>query len=268
MDPYTGTVKRTFQQALIHRLETDYRLLGSRRFLSILAEDIQALIDEFYPAPERLSSGWMVFTGTKANQHKPHPKQSAGEFELVTIEWPVLTAEDLKELVRLPEAKSGKEKFNQQRLIRIIEYGYHHPKGPVLLTLADLATMLGLTIKEISKLIRQAREATQKPLLTKGHYFDIGMKPTHKAQVIELYEQGYDEADIARISEHSQDSVGNYIRGYERTKLALKQNIPVEKIPRLLNMQLGVVTAYVEMVQKYHPDIIINVKDQNNSCSG
>ncbi len=116
---------------------------------------------------------------------------------------------------------------------------------------------------EVSKLIRRARQNTGKALLTKGYYFDIGIKPTHKAEVIELYEQGTDEADIARLTSHSQDSVGNYIRGYERVKLSLKRNMLVEQIPRLLNMQPGVVKAYVEMVQKYHPDIKINVKDQN-----
>jgi predicted transcriptional regulator len=264
--PYQGGTKRTFQQALIQRLESDYGLLGSRRVLAMLAEDIQTLVDEFYPAPQRLSSGWIVFTGTKANGKKPHPRQSAGKFELVTTEWPLLTPNDLKELAKLPETRLAREKFNQRRLVRLIEYGQNHPRGPVLLTLSDLATLLGLTTAEVSKLIRQAREKSGKPLLTKGHYFDIGMKPTHKAQVIELYEQGADEADIARMLEHSQDSVGHYIRDYERVKLLLKRNTPPSQIPRLLIMQPGVVKAYVEMVKKYHPDIKINnVKDQNST---
>ena len=44
---YVGTARRTFQQALIHLLETDYGLLGSRRVLNLVAEDIQQLVDEF-----------------------------------------------------------------------------------------------------------------------------------------------------------------------------------------------------------------------------
>ena len=35
---YIGLSQRTFQQALIHRLETDYGLLGSRRVLDLLAQ--------------------------------------------------------------------------------------------------------------------------------------------------------------------------------------------------------------------------------------
>ena len=87
---YVGTAKRTFQQAVLYLLERDYGLLGSRRVLELLISDLQRLVEQFYPAPDRLSSGWMVFTGTKANGRKAHPGQSASDHELVTLAWPVL----------------------------------------------------------------------------------------------------------------------------------------------------------------------------------
>lgn len=138
-----------------------------------------------------------------------------------------------------------------------MEYGCNHADGPVLLTLADLAAMVGLTTEQVSQLLRQARQNSGKPLLTKGHYFDQGMRPTHKAEIIGLYEQGLDETDIARQSDHALDSVGRYIRDYERVKLLLKRAIPVEQISRSLNMQPGVVDSYVKLAYEYHPDLII-----------
>ena len=74
---YIGTTKRTFEQAVHHLLETDYGLVGSRRVLELLANDVQRLVEQFYPTPERLSSGWMVFTGTKADGSKPYPGRPA-----------------------------------------------------------------------------------------------------------------------------------------------------------------------------------------------
>jgi hypothetical protein len=74
---YVGTAKRTFAQAVIHLLETSYRLLGSDRVLELIAEDVKALAEQFFPAQERLRSGWMVFTGVKASGQKAHPGQSA-----------------------------------------------------------------------------------------------------------------------------------------------------------------------------------------------
>lgn len=253
---YLGLSKRTFQQALIHLLENDYGLLGSRRVLDLLAKDVQQLADQFYPPPERLNSGWLVFTATKANGHKAFPGDQASDYELVTLAWPVLTTEDRQHLARQPETKQVRLKWFQQRLIRLIEYGWNHPTGPALLTVADLAAMLGLTTVQVSQLLKEARQTTGKPLPTKGYYFDQGMRPSHKADIIAWYEQGLDEVEIARQTQHAQTSVGRYIRDYERVKLLLKQLIPVEQIPQLIEMQPSVVDAYVKLVEQYHPDLL------------
>jgi hypothetical protein len=255
---YVGTAKRTFQEAVRHLLETDYGLLGSRRVLRLLAEDLQRLVDAFYPPPERLSSGWMLFTGTKASGPKARPGQSASDHELVTLAWPVLLTEDLQALANLPQGShrsQARKEWFQQRLVRLVEYGLQHPQGPVLLTLADLSAMLGLTTVNASQLLAEARCTTGKSLLTKGYYFDQGMRPTHKSDIIALYEAGMDEADIARQTDHASTSVGNYIRDYERVKLLLAHRTPLPDIAPLLQLQPNVAKAYVKLVQEYHPDL-------------
>lgn len=255
---YVGTTKRTFRQAMLHLLESDYGLLGSRRVLELLSDDLQQLVEQFYPAPERLSSGWMVFTGTKADGSKSYPGRPAGDHHLVTLAWPVLLPEDVKQLTAMPKgkaAKAARRSWYQQRLIRIVEYGRTHPDGPVLLTLADLALMLGLSTVKVSQLLAQARRTTDKPLLTKGYYFDQGMRPTHKDEIIALYEAGMDEADIARHSHHASSSVGRYIRDYERIKLLLSHHMPPERIRQLTGMQPNVIQAYVKLVCQYHPEL-------------
>jgi len=226
--------------------------------LKFIADDIQKLIDQFYPKPERIASGWMIFTGTKATGPKPSPGQSASDHELVTIAWPVLFLEDIEELTTLSNTKQEKGKWLTKRLIRIIDYGDNHQLGPVLLTLAELALMVGISTVDVSLLLKDARKQTGKPLLTKGLFFDQGMRPTHKTEIIELYEKGVDQADIARRSNHAIKSVGRYINDYERVKLLLKREIPVEQINILLHMQIGVIKAYAKMVEKYHPKIMKN----------
>ena len=228
---YVGTAKRTFKQAVVHLLETDYGLMGSRRVLELLADDVQGLAEQFYPAPERLSSGWLVFTGTKASGSKPHPGQSADEHELVTLAWPVILPEDVQGLAASPDGSAEmRQAWFQKRLIRILEHGYRDPAGPVLLTLADLSAMLGLTTVQISQLLTEARCLTGKPLPTKGYYFDQGMRPTHKDEIIALYEAGLDEAEIAHRTGHASTSTGHYIRGYERVKQLLLHHTSLEHI--------------------------------------
>lgn len=253
---YVGTMKRTFVQAVVHLLQTEYALLGSQRILQLLAEDIQELVKQFYPAPDYLSSGWMVFTGTKAQGGKAYPGQPVSDHQLVTIAWPVCLPEDTAALAQMPPGKAGKQERQallQKRLIRLITHGWNHPDGPVLLTLADLSVMLGFNTVSLSHLLSQAREETGQPLPTMGYYFDLGMKPTHKAEIIALYEQGLDESEIARRSQHAQSSVGRYIRDYERVKLALQRQIVPEQIPALTGLQAAVVNVYVKLVYEYHP---------------
>jgi hypothetical protein len=255
---YVGSAKRTFRAALLNVLRSDYGLLGSDRVLNLLADDVQQLVDEFYPPEKRLSSGWMVFTGTKASGKKARPGQSATDHELVTLSWPVLLPADVQELATMPagdERSTARRRWFQKRLVRIIEYGWGHRKGPVLLTQADLSAMLGLTVVQVSHLLSEARAMTGKPLVTKGYYFDQGMRPTHKGDIIALYESGRDEADIARQTSHAPASVGRYIRDYERVKMLMSRATPVEDIRVVLQMQPNVVLAHMNLVQQYHPDL-------------
>lgn len=168
---YVGTAKRTFQQALLHLLETEYGLVGSRRVLELLVSDVQALIEQFYPAPERLRSGWLVVTATKACGKKPQVGQDASAHELVTLAWPILLEQDLARLAQLPSGAAraaARQTWLQDRLVRIVEYGWQHPDGPAVLTLADLSAMLGLSTVQVSQALAAARRATGQPLLTKG----------------------------------------------------------------------------------------------------
>lgn len=255
---FVGASKRTFGQALHNLLATDYGLLGSRRILEMLVADVEELVEQFYPPAERLRSGWMVFTGTKATGSKAYPGQEAGDHELVTIAWPVLLPGDIEARATAPPGKAGKrvqQELLRARLVRLVEYGWQHKDGPVLLTQADLALMLGLTTVKVSQLLAAARVETRKPLLTKGYYFDQGMRPTHKAAVIALYEAGVDEADIARRTHHAPRSVGRYIRDYERVKLLVERQIDTEKMARLVNMQPGVVSAYLKLLRDHRPDL-------------
>jgi len=264
---YVGTAKRTFGQAIVHLLENNYGILGSRGVLELIAQDVTELAEQFFPKQQHVRSGWMVFTGVKATGHKAYPGQSGADHELVTLPWPVLTDDDLQALSTLPPGQAGQEARRallRTRVARIVEYGWQHPEGPVLLTLADLAVMLGLTTVQVSQLLKEARKATGKTLLTKGYYFDQGMRPTHKGPIIALYEAGHDEVDIAQRTGHQSKSVGRYIRDYERVKRLLMTHATPDRIIYLTGLQPNVVRAYTDMFYQYHPD---SVSEQNMSLA-
>lgn len=253
---YVGCQKRTFQAAFIYEMEQNYGFLKSKRMLTLMAQDVQALVEQFYPQPEYLQPGWMLLTGTKAQGSKAFPGQDTAALPTATIPWPLLTTDDLDWVTSQPDTRAQRRKLLIQRAVRLIEHGQNHPDGPVLLTNADLSLLLGVTTAQVSVLLKDARRQTGKPLHTKGYYFDQGMHPTHKAEIIELYENGYDEADIARLSQHAQSSVGHYLRAYARVKDLCEAQLPLERFPRLLDMQPSVIKAYVELLRLYRPHLM------------
>lgn len=258
---YVGAAKRNFKGAIVHLLETEYALVGSGRIAHLLAEDIEELVNQFYPSPQYMSSGWMIFTGTKASGGKAYPGQPVTDHELVALSWPVCLPQDVAALADMPPGKEGtkaRRKLLQKRAVRLVEHGLDHSQGPVLLTLADLSIMLGINTVCASRLLAQARQETGKKLPTAGYYFDQGMRPSHKADIVALYEQGIDEAEIAWRAQHDQSSVGRYLRDYERVKLCLRRRIPPSQIAKLTGLQPGVVQAYLELTYKYHPDLQVD----------
>ncbi len=258
--PYQGCAQRTFKNALINMLEKSYGILGSRRVLALMVEDVEKLIENFYPPEKHLRNGWIVYTATRATNIKVRPGFRAGDHELATISWPLLTDDDVAEMASLPSGEAGKmkkQKLDKKRVLRLLEHGLKSEKGPLLLTLADISLMTGIVLPILSKHIQELREETGKNLPTKGYHFDQGMRPTHKSEIIKFYEAGLDETDIALRSSHSQHSVGRYIRDYERVKLLLKNGTPQNQIPVLIDRQNSVVMAYVQLLEKYHPDLFL-----------
>ncbi len=247
---YAGVQQRTFRQAFIHLLESEYALLGSGRILQLLAEDVQALVEQFYPTPDYIQPGWMRFTGVKAEGPKLRPDKAAGR-TLVTIPWPVLTPEDIDLLATAPDSRPHRRTWYQRRLVRLVEHGWEHPQGPVLLTLTDLA----LSAYQVGQLLREARQETGKSLMTKGYFFDQGLKPSHKAEIVALYEQGFDEVEVALRSGHTQDSVGHYLRDYERVKVLLGRGWQPDEMPMVTNMRLSVIKAYTKLACQHHPHL-------------
>ena len=157
-----------------------------------------------------------------------------------------------------PPGKLGNQVLQNlllRRLVRLVEHGLHHERGPILLTQADLSLLLGPGTSQISQLMAQARQETGKPLVTKGYYFDQGMRPTHKAQIIALYEVGVDEAEIAQRTHHSQQSVGHYIRDYERVNILFERQIALVEMAPLTGMTPGVVKAHWKLLQQHRPDL-------------
>ena len=92
---YGSIQKRTFESALVHLLETEYGLIGGRRILQLLAEDVVKLVAEFYPPTQQASSGTLVWTCTADVGQKAEPGKRTEAYKSITVRLPLVTSEDL-----------------------------------------------------------------------------------------------------------------------------------------------------------------------------
>ena len=91
VSPYASIGKRTFASALIHLLE-----LGGRRILALLAEDVEKLIQEFYPDPQQAASGTLVWSCTADAGQKAQSGKRPEDYKTVTVLLPLVTAADVQ----------------------------------------------------------------------------------------------------------------------------------------------------------------------------
>jgi len=256
VNPYASIEKRTFESALMHLLETEYALLGGRRILGLLVEDVLALQEEFYPSTERAGSGTLVWTCTADEGKKAEPGKRTEEYKTVTVKLPLVTSADLRDRTdkKRPRGKAramAKER-DQRRMARIVKAA--EEQGG-LLTVAELSVILNKSYEVARQYVRAWEEETGELLPLKGYRMDQGSRPTHKREIVRLYELGLEPPDISRETRHSLKSVERYLKDYERVKLLLKRGMGVEEISSLIGRGKQVVLEYIEIARQYHPKL-------------
>ena len=127
-----------------------------------------------------------------------------------------------------------------------------------LLTIAELSVLLNKSYALTSRYVKEWAAETGETLPLKGYRMDQGSRPTHKGEIIRLYEQGIEPPDIARETSHSLKSVDRYLQDYERVKLLLKRGLAVEEISSTIGRGKTVVVEYIKIAREYHPELFEN----------
>jgi hypothetical protein len=256
VNPYASIEKRTFESALLHLLETNYGLLGGRRILQLLVEDVVGLMEEFSPSTVGIGSGTLVWTCTADEGKKAEPGKRTEEYKTATVKLPFVTRADLRTRT---DTKTPRDKIqavakarDKSRLARMVKAA---EKQGGLLTIAELSVILNRSYEVTRQYAREWEEESGELLPLKGYRMDQGSRPTHKKEIVRLYELGLEPPDIARETGHSLKSVERYLKDYERVKLLLKRGMKAEEISSLIGRGKRVVLEYVELARQYHPEL-------------
>lgn len=256
-DRYESISKRDFKTALIRLLETDYKVLGSRRVLVMLADDIEQLHQEYFPQRDRLQMGDVVWQTTKDDGQRPNYGKKTEDYAVQTVILPLVRKEDVER--RIYFKKGDRNSNYRHREVRDIELMVRLLKTAKaqggLLSGAELSVLMNRTLGTIGKYLKAYFEKTGEVLPMKGYVLDQGSNPTHKGIIISLYEQGISPADIVLKTGHTQDAVDRYIKTYDQVLALAQKKHDAISISQITGRSLNTVRQYLRLVNDFHPNL-------------
>jgi transposase len=256
-DRYESINKRNFHSGIINLLEREYKILGSRKVLEMLADDIENLHREYYPGKDQVGFGEIIFTTTKDDGQRQSYGKKAEDYASVTLSLPLITKEDVER--RIYYKKGDRNSNYRHREARDIETMVRLLKSAKtqggLLSGAELSVLMNRSLSTIRKYLDAYREKTKEILPLKGYVLDQGSLPTHKGIIISLYEQGISPADIVLKTRHSQDAVDRYIKHYEQTKKLLIKGMNETAIKEITGRSMKVVKEYIKLYKDLNPEV-------------
>jgi hypothetical protein len=161
-DRYDSIGKRDFKTSLIRLLESDYKVLGSRRVLMMLADDVEQLHQEYYPSEKRLQFGDMVWQTTKDDGQRQNYGKKTEDYAVQTVILPLIRKEDIER--RIYYKKGDRNSNYRHREVRDIETMVRLLKSAKdqsgLLSGAELSVMMNRSLGTIGKYLKAYFEKT------------------------------------------------------------------------------------------------------------
>lgn len=253
-DRFESIKKRDFRSSLINLLEKDYKLIGSRKIIELLSEDIEDLHNEYYPHCNRVGNGEIVMRITKDDGQRQSYGKRTEDYASTTVILPLITNDDVER--RIYYKKGDRNSNYKHRESRDIETMVRLLKSAKqqggLLSGAELSVLMNRTLGTIGKYLKAYQEKTGEILPLKGYVLDQGSLPTHKGIIISLYENGVSPADIVLKTSHSQDAVDRYIKHYEQVKKLCKKGLDAKAIVSITGRSLNVVNQYIKLYKNFN----------------
>lgn len=251
---YERLQARSFQQAIVQLLETEYKLVGSHRVIHMMADDIDQLHREYYPEEHQRDAGEIVWRTTSREQTKPERGDTLQDHRTTTVRLPLMTEEDIE------SKKKGISSVahDKIRIKRLAEAAYEQGG---MLNESELAALMNRSQPTISRRIQEIQQEETTVLPLKGTLLDMGRGTSHKGVILQLYEQKVAPPDIARQTYHDLSSVDRYIKDYERIKLLMRKGLSPEEIRQATGKSKTLVKEYQGIIEEYYDDLKVNEGD-------
>lgn len=228
--------------AIKNLLNSEYKFLGGDRIQDMFVEDVLKLFNNFHRDAWNLEAGQTLWFAVHKDE-KPSYGKTLEKTRIVPV---VLSVTHIEDRELRANGYSHKE-IRMFRIARILKEAYD--QGGVL-TQADLAELLGVSIGAVGKDIREYQLENQVVLPYRGTIHDIGRATTHKKIIIGLFLKNIPTPDIARMTGHTEEACDRYIKAFKRVR-TLNGTMNVQEIARTLGMSEFLVKEYIAIIEEH-----------------
>jgi len=252
---YTATriQKRNLPDLLVHKFLTEYGYAHGPVIARAIVADILITIQQCYPehVPPK-TVVWLAVRRESRGQRKGLAVSDLTPVQLAVIteaEIQILTDPSLGNAQR----RQARHTFNRTRYARWCHEAY--AQGGVL-THLDLSLLSGQSTGYIARALRDYEAESDTVVPTRGTVHDIGPSVTHKAEVIRRWLRHESPVQIARVLNHSQESVDRYIADYQKVR-TLAQKFATAELSTLTGLTPSVVQQYLALLREYEPQLVL-----------
>ena len=247
-DQFGPLQKKTFAAALSQFFEAQCPQMGGHLTRKILVENIQQLVEEFYPPNTHLRMGQIMWPAVDENEKAAYGK-SIEKTKLKPVFVDMIAPEDIEAVLQGEKAKA----IRQRATVRLFKQAKQ--QGAVL-TGIDVGTMMRLSPATITNYVRQWEKDHQEIVPRRGTIHDMGRAITHKKQICyRVIVEGKSIEKAARETGHSAEAVTRYIKDYKRVLACLNRGLTPKDTAFVAKVSENLVYEYMNLIAENQLDI-------------
>lgn len=240
--------KKTFGAALALFLEQQCPQMGGHLTRQVIVDNIQELVDKFYPPNTHLRMGQVMWPAVDENEKASYGK-TIEKTKIKPVFVDMIAPEDIEAVLQ----GEKKMRIRQRATVRIFQQA--KAQGGVL-TGVDVATMMRLSPATISRYVRDWEKEHQTIVPRRGTVHDMGRSVTHKRQICyKMIVEGKSVEETARETNHSPEAITRYVKDYKRILSCLHKGLTPKETAFVVKVSEKLVFEYVNLIQENQVDI-------------
>lgn len=241
---FAASARKTFHSAVCHLLYSEFPGIFGPAITDLLARKIDQLYDQFHPPGSRFRVGQVLWAAVAVDDPPARDKRIE-QTRLVPVTLDLVTPRDIHDTT----TPGARLETRRKKIVRLCRQA--HAQGGVL-SLADLALLMHVSINTISREILHHERGGGAPVPRRGTVHDMGPSITHKAVICyKRLVEGKTTSQVAQETFHSPDEVEYYIQCFRRIQLCRDSGMSKEDIAQATNHSLSLVQQYLDLMAEF-----------------